>query len=177
LFASILFFKNRKYFFQFSLCFFLVNILGFIGYYLYPAAPPWYVAEQGFKFIATTPGNTAGLGRFDTFFGVSIFKSIYSKSSNVFAAMPSLHASYMMIVVFYGIKSRMKKVYNFLFALIMLGIWSSAVYSSHHYILDVAAGVFCAIAGICLLQYFVNRTKAGKRLLDGLVAATAKEKA
>ena len=44
-FAGILFFKNRKLFFQFSLTFFLVNIIGFTGYYLYPAAPPWYVSE------------------------------------------------------------------------------------------------------------------------------------
>jgi hypothetical protein len=45
-FAAILFFRNRRTFFQFALTFFIVNIIGFIGYYLYPAAPPWYVAQQ-----------------------------------------------------------------------------------------------------------------------------------
>src|SRR5215204_784436 len=94
LFAGIMFFKNRTYFFQFALTFFLVNLIGFAGYYMYPAAPPWYVAQKGFEFVAATPGNTAGLARFDALFGVRIFAGIYSKSSNVFAAMPSLHAAY-----------------------------------------------------------------------------------
>ncbi|MGN6163440.1 MAG: phosphatase PAP2 family protein [Flavisolibacter sp.] len=173
LFAGFLFFKNRKYFFQFALTFFLVNLIGFVGYYVYPAAPPWYVGQKGFEFIANTPGNTAGLGRFDALVGANIFAGIYSKSSNVFAAMPSLHAAYMLIVVYYSIKSGMKKIYNLLFTLIMLGIWFTAVYSSHHYVLDVLAGIVCAIIGISLFQYFVQRTKAGKKMLDNLVAATA----
>ena len=172
LFAGILFFKNRSYFFQFALTFFLVNLIGFVGYYVYPAAPPWYVAQKGFEFIANTPGNTAGLGRFDALVGANIFAGIYSKSSNVFAAMPSLHAAYMLVVVYYSIKSGMKKIYSFLFALIMLGIWFTAVYSGHHYILDVLAGIFCAIIGINLFQYFVRCTKSGKKLLKNLVAAT-----
>ena len=134
IFAGILFFRNKSLFFQFSLTFFLVNLIGFAGYYIYPAAPPWYVAQKGFHFIASTPGNTAGLGRFDAYFGTNIFAGIYSKSSNVFAAMPSLHASYMLIVLYYGIKGKMKW-FNLLFALIMLGIWFSAIYTGHHYIL------------------------------------------
>lgn len=173
-FASIMFFKNRTIFFQFALTFFLVNLIGFIGYYIYPAAPPWYVAQHGFTFIANTPGNTAGLGRFDAYFGTAIFSGLYSKSSNVFAAMPSLHAAYMLIVVYYGIKSGMKKLYNLLFAFIMLGIWFTAVYTGHHYVLDVMAGISCALIGIALFQYFYNRTTAGRNLVNGLVAATAK---
>ncbi len=173
LFAGIMFFKNRKYFFYFSLSFFLVNLIGFVGYYVYPAAPPWYVAQNGFDFIAATPGNTAGLARFDAFFGTGIFAGIYSKSSNVFAAMPSLHAAYMFVVVYYSIKSGMKKIYTVLFGFIMLGIWFSAVYSSHHYILDVLAGIACAIAGVVLFGYFA-RSAAGKRLVNGLIRATEK---
>ena len=171
LFAGILFFKNRKYFFYFSLTFFLVNLIGFVGYYVYPAAPPWYVALNGFEFISNTPGNTAGLGRFDAFFGTGIFEGIYSKSSNVFAAMPSLHAAYMMIVVYYSIQSKMKKLYTVLFAVIMVGIWFSAVYSSHHYVLDVLAGMVCAVLGIALFQYFA-RSAAGRRLVNGLMTTT-----
>lgn len=169
-FAGVLFFKNRKLFFQFSLTFFLVNIIGFIGYYAYPAAPPWYVAQYGFDFNSATPGNTAGLGRFDALVGAGIFKSIYAKSSNVFAAMPSLHAAYMMIVVYYGIKAKLK-AWNVLFAVITMGIWFAAVYSGHHYILDVLAGVICAIAGIALFQWWV-KTKRGADTVSRLVRVT-----
>jgi hypothetical protein len=154
-FATYLFFKNREGFLQFSLSFLLVNLLGFIIYYVYPAAPPWYVQQHGFAFIANTPGNTGGLGKFDLFFGTGIFRSLYSKSSNVFAAMPSLHAAYPLIVLYYGIKYRLKW-FNIVFATIMFGIWFAAVYSSHHYVLDVLAGIFCAVTGIALFQWAIR---------------------
>lgn len=169
-FAGVLFFKNRVAFFQFSLTFLLVNLIGFVGYYLYPAAPPWYVANYGFGFHPATPGNTAGLGRFDNFFGVAVFQSIYAKSSNVFAAMPSLHASYMLIVLYYGLRFRMK-AWNILFALILLGIWFTAVYSGHHYILDVMAGISCALLGIGILQWWI-RTKSGQNSIAFLMQIT-----
>lgn len=149
--AAFLFFKNRKWFLEFSLTFLFVNILGFIIYYVYPAAPPWYVQQYGFDFIAGTPGNTAGLHRFDAYFGVSIFKSLYEKSSNVFAAMPSLHSAYPLIVLYFGWRFRFKWI-NLFFATIMLGIWFSAVYTSHHYVLDVLAGIICATIGIVIFS-------------------------
>ncbi|MGZ3812766.1 MAG: phosphatase PAP2 family protein [Mucilaginibacter sp.] len=164
-FAGWLFFRNRRQFLLFSLTFVLVNFLGFVVYYLYPAAPPWYVQFNGFTFHPGTPGNTAGLAKFDTYFHVSIFKSIYAKGSNVFAAMPSLHSSYPLIVLYYGIKNRLGLV-NIFFATVMFGIWFSAVYLSHHYILDVLAGISCAIFGINLFNLL--NTKAGwfSRFID-----------
>ena len=139
---------------QFSLTFLLVNLIGFVGYYIYPAAPPWYVQHYGFVFNAHTPGNTAGMSRFDHYFNVHIFKALYAKSSNVFAAMPSLHSSYPLIVFYYGLKNNLGIV-NLLFATIMVGIWFAAVYSSHHYLLDVIAGIITAIAGIILFNKFI----------------------
>jgi inositol phosphorylceramide synthase catalytic subunit len=151
-FAGWLFYKDKTFFFRFSFTFLLVNLLGFVIYYAYPAAPPWYVHLYGFTFYPHTPGNTAGLARFDRLFHVSVFSSLYAKSSNVFAAMPSLHASYPLIVLFYGIKSR-AGWFNMLFALIMIGIWFAAVYSGHHYVLDVLAGICCGLTGIALFNY------------------------
>lgn len=156
LFAGYLFYKNREQFLQFSLTFFLVNMLGFVVYYVYPAAPPWYVQQYGFAFNPFTPGNTAGLQRFDNFFQVHVFQGLYAKSSNVFAAMPSLHASYMAIVVYYCLKNRMY-VAGAIASFIMLGIWFAAVYTSHHYVLDVLAGIVCAIAGIALFRSLIRR--------------------
>jgi hypothetical protein len=151
-FAGYLFYKNKKAFFQFALSFLVVNLVGFVVYYCYPAAPPWYVEHYGFVFNAHTPGNTAGLGRFDQYFHVSVFAGLYAKSSNVFAAMPSLHAAYPLTVLFYGLKYRLKWA-NVFFALVMVGIWFAAVYSSHHYVLDVVAGISCGLAGIFLFNY------------------------
>jgi hypothetical protein len=164
-FAAYLFFKNKSLFLQFSLTFVLVNFIGFVIYYTYPAAPPWYIQQHGNGFIAGTAGNTAGLVRFDDFFGVSIFKSLYAKGSNVFAAMPSLHSSYPLIVFYYGLKKRVGVVMNIVFATVMAGIWFAAVYTSHHYVLDVLAGIICAGIGIILFQSVLMKTNAFKKLL------------
>jgi hypothetical protein len=171
-FAGYLFFKDREAFFRFALSFLLVNLLGFVVYYIYPAAPPWYVQQYGFSFNPHTPGNTAGLGRFDKYFNVKVFSSLYAKSSNVFAAMPSLHASYPLIVLYYGIRTRMRWA-NLLFGTIMVGIWFAAVYSSHHYVLDVLAGICCGLLGISLFNYLYGRTRWFHRFVQGCIAKTA----
>jgi hypothetical protein len=155
-FAAYLFFKEKRNFLYFLLTFVWVNLLGFVVYYLYPAAPPWYVQQHGFEFIANTPGNTAGLVRFDSFFGIELFKSIYSKGSNVFAAMPSLHSAYPIIVVYYAAKGKFRKA-NIFFVIVMLGIWFAAVYTSHHYLSDVLAGITTAIIGISSFNWLKTR--------------------
>lgn len=152
IFGVFLFYRNRRQYYYFSLTFLLVNLVGFVGYYSCPAAPPWYIQLHGFDFNPVTPGNTAGLGRFDQFFHVSIFSGLYSKSSNVFAAMPSLHAAYPSVVLYYAIKNRFG-YWNLLFALVTAGIWFAAIYTSHHYVLDVLAGITCTVTGIILFHY------------------------
>ena len=156
-FAGVMFFINRKQFLYFSLTFVLVNLIGFVIYYVYPAAPPWYVQYHGFVFHAHTPGNTGGLIKFDRFFNTPVFQSIYSKSSNVFAAMPSLHSSYPVIVLYYGLKNKFGLI-NLFFVIVMLGIWFTAVYASHHYLLDVFSGIICAIFGIALFNWLLKHT-------------------
>ncbi|HVU53602.1 MAG TPA: phosphatase PAP2 family protein [Puia sp.] len=155
-FAGYLFYKDKNAFFRFALTFLLINLLGFIIYYAYPAAPPWYVEQYGFSFNPHTPGNTAGLGRFDSLLHVSVFSSLYAKSSNVFAAMPSLHASYPLVTLYFGIRTRQGWI-NLLFGTVMVGIWFAAVYSSHHYVLDVLAGITCGLAGIGLFNLLYDR--------------------
>lgn len=164
-FAAYLFFTDKKIFLHFALTFVLVNFIGFVIYYIYPAAPPWYIQQHGTDFIAHTPGNTAGLERFDQYFNTSVFKNLYAKSSNVFAAMPSLHSSYPLIVVYYGIRRKMGLVMNSLFLVVMTGIWFAAVYTSHHYLLDVIAGILCAIAGIVFFQKVLLKTSVFNKFL------------
>jgi hypothetical protein len=169
-FAGYLFYKDKEAFSRFSLSFLFVNLVGFVIYYVCPAAPPWYVENYGFVFNAHTPGNTAGLGRWDAYFHVHVFAGLYAKSSNVFAAMPSLHASYPLTVLYYGIRYRMRW-WNAFFALVMVGIWFAAVYASHHYVLDVLAGICCGIVGISLFSYLYDRVGWFGRMVNGWIRA------
>lgn len=155
---------RREQFLCFLLTFLLVNLLGFVGYYLYPAAPPWYIQQYGLEFIKNTPSNAAQLVKFDAFFNVPVFQTLYSKGSNVFAAMPSLHSSYPLIVIYYGLKNRLGWV-NVFFGVVVVGIWFAAVYTSHHYVLDVLAGIATAGIGIILFNQ-LKKTRIGKRFLN-----------
>lgn len=168
-FAAFLFFRNRKESLSFALTFFIVNLLGFVVYYTFPAAPPWYVHEHGFVFNPATPGNTGGLAKFDAYFHVSVFKSIYAKGSNVFAAMPSLHSAYPIIVMYYGLKNKLGFV-NIILASVMVGIWLTAIYTSHHYILDVLAGIITAIVGITLFNFLFTKVTPLKTWLNKYAA-------
>jgi hypothetical protein len=164
-FAAYLFFKNRREFLSFAMTFLVVNLLGFVIYYSFPAAPPWYIQAHGFVFHPATPGNTAGLIRFDNYFNVHIFQSIYQKGSNVFAAMPSLHSAYPIIVVYYAFKNRVG-FGKYLLVTVMIGIWLTAIYTSHHYILDVLVGILTAILGINLFNVLFSKVPALTQFLD-----------
>jgi inositol phosphorylceramide synthase catalytic subunit len=155
--AVYFYLTNKKQYLDFALTFFFVNLIGFCIYYIHPAAPPWYVQLYGFDMHLGVPGNTAGLSRFDTLVHLPVFASIYAENSNVFAAMPSLHCAYPVIVLYYGMKNKLGWV-NGLFGLFMTGIWFAAVYSGHHYVTDVIAGVICACVGILIYQRVFLKT-------------------
>lgn len=156
-FAFYFYFKGHKRLTRdFLFVFVFVNIIGFIFYYIYPAAPPWYVALHGFELIPGTMGNSAGFHRFDNLVGIPVFASLYEKNANIFAAIPSLHSAYPVVLLYYGSKLKRPGL-NVLFVIFMLGIWFSAVYSGHHYIIDVILGVLCAVLGIAIFEFIANK--------------------
>ena len=166
LFGLWLYFKKQyKVYLHFSMVFLLVNLLGFTFYYIHPAAPPWYAALHGFDFIAGTPGEVAGLGAWDEMTGLGIFNGLYSRNSNVFAALPSLHAAYMLVAFIYSLRARCSNWLRALFAIICVGIWFTAVYTSHHYIIDVLAGICCTLLGVGLFEVVLMKIPAFERFV------------
>jgi len=164
-FGVYLFFTNRRECLLFTLTFVLINLIGFVGYYMYPAAPPWYIQQYGFVLHPSTHEGIAGLARFDNYFHAHIFGGLYTKGSNVFAAMPSLHSAYPILVFYFAWKNRMR-VATVIFGIVTVGIWFAAVYTSHHYVLDVLAGILCSVAGITLFNFLLARWKWFGRFID-----------
>lgn len=158
LFGLYLWRTDKDSFLHFTYVFLLTNLIGFIGYYTYPAAPPWYVELYGNVLHAYIKGNVGRLARFDDFFNVQIFHNIYSINANVFAAIPSLHSAYPAILVLFGLKER-NKIFTLLAFIFALGIWVSAVYLNHHYVIDVILGICCAIAGYYLFYFLLINVK------------------
>lgn len=151
-FGLWLYVKDRSLYLRYSMVFLFVNLIGFAGYYIHPAAPPWYAIQYGFEAVLNTSGNVAGLGRFDLLTGLPIFDALYGRNSNVFAAVPSLHSAYMVVTLCYAMIKGCSVAVITLFTIIMAGIWGTAVYSSHHYIIDVILGIGCACVGIVVFE-------------------------
>lgn len=167
IFGLYLYYKRQeKAYLHFSLVFLLVNFIGFAGYYIHPAAPPWYVALHGFDFDLSVGGNTAGLGRFDEITGLGIFNGLYGRNANVFAAVPSLHSAYTFVAFLYSVRAKSSVWIRVALAVITLGIWFTAVYTSHHYIIDVSLGILCSLLGFLLFEYGLMRIPSFARFID-----------
>jgi membrane-associated phospholipid phosphatase len=142
--ATVLFFRARPKALELSLGFLMVNLIGWSIWFIYPAAPPWYVDQFGtgpaLLDVVSSPG---GLARVDSWLGLPLATTFYSKSANVFGAMPSLHVAYATIVALTAapLGGWLRRV-TLVFAVSMA---YSAIYLRHHYLLDVLAGASVAL--------------------------------
>lgn len=143
--AIYLFFRDEQRAARFAWAYFAVNALGMLGYLIYPAAPPWYVAKYGLgPARLDVAGDPAGASRFDALLGINYFKSFYARSSNVFGAMPSLHVAYPVLACCAVVGMGWRWVApTGAFALVVA---FSAIYLDHHYVWDVSIGTLIAIA-------------------------------
>jgi len=138
---------------RFTWAFVIANFIGFSCYYIYPAAPPWYVADHGFVVDMTVHASPAGAIRFDQLIGIPLMQGFYGKSADVFGAIPSLHIVYPFLAMMYGWRlRRFRPVAVGYFVLVCF----SAVYLNHHYLIDIFVGLAIALP-----------VMAGARLLFG----------
>jgi membrane-associated phospholipid phosphatase len=147
----------------------LVNLAGFTTYHLYPAAPPWYFHAHGCTVdLAARSSEGVNLARVDAFLGVHYFRDFYGRASDVFGAVPSLHASYPMLVVLFGwpVLKWPGRAFTIGFASAMC---VAAVYLDHHWIIDVVLGLGYAVA-ISAAAVLVVRAWSSRR--DFASAAT-----
>lgn len=157
---------ERSGYLHFALVFLLVNLTGFALYYVHPAAPPWYVGLHGFEAVPGTPGDVAGLGAFDEMTGTGIFNGLYARNANVFAAMPSLHSAYTFVAFIYSIRLKSSLTWKVILGIVTAGIWFTAVYTSHHYILDVLGGIGCTLFGFLIFEYVLMKIPGFRRFID-----------
>jgi membrane-associated phospholipid phosphatase len=136
-----------------------VNLAAFATYVLLPVAPPWYVAAHGFGPVDVhAAASPAALVRWDALVGIPYFASFYSRSSDVFGAMPSMHCAYPTLLLLYIAELRRPRLLAAM-ALFLILTCFSAIYLQHHYLLDVLAGMGFAIAGYRLERWLTSRAR------------------
>ena len=144
-FAAYLYRRAPEAFVRFGWMFLALNVMGFITYRIYPAAPPWYYHLRGCvvdPLQAPSPGPN--LARVDAFLGVPWFSSMYARSSNVFGAVPSLHVTYPLLVVLEG-RAVFGRTMRAVSVVYFLSMCVAAVYLDHHWVVDVVLGIAYAV--------------------------------
>jgi hypothetical protein len=138
---------------HFGWSFFAANLLGFVTYHLFPAAPPWYFHRYGctvdLQAVASAGPN---LTRVDQMLGISYFAGLYGRASDVFGAVPSLHVAYptLMLLVGWRVQGPLGRA---LLVLFLAWMCSSAVYLDHHWVVDLVAGAAYALVAFVVVGW------------------------
>jgi hypothetical protein len=108
----------------------LANVVGLIGFWVMPTAPPWMFPDKGF--VA----------------GVNHSSALLQSLGNSYAAMPSLHAADALIVGWFLVATSRTIWAKALWALWPVWVWFCVIATANHYVLDVLAGIGVAVAAL-----------------------------
>ncbi|MGP3977009.1 bifunctional glycosyltransferase 87/phosphatase PAP2 family protein [Streptomyces sp. 8N114] len=131
------------------------TLLGLVGFWLYPLAPPRLMPGLGYIDTAHGPQDLS-----DPDFGA------LTQLSNQYAAMPSLHVGWSLwctIVVFMITRNRWLRALGVLYPLLTTFV---VMATANHYLLDAAGGVAVVAAG-----FYVQRRLARLRGGNGTAPA------
>ncbi|MBM7083929.1 phosphatase PAP2 family protein [Micromonospora sp. SCSIO 07396] len=110
---------------------------GLVTYFAYPAAPPWWAAQNGLL-SEVARISTRGWKEFGMH-GAGNLLNAGQIASNPVAAMPSLHTAWALFVVLFFLRSTRRRWWPLLLAY-PLAMTFTLVYSGEHYVIDVLVG-------------------------------------
>lgn len=135
--AAALWLTSRPQWAAFMRRWFVLSLSGLITYFLYPAAPPWWAAVNGFLEPVERLSLRGG-AEFGMHGAFSVIR-LGQLASNPVAAIPSLHTAFALFVVLFFV-TRIRKRYSAILLLYPLAMTFTLVYSGEHYIIDVLIG-------------------------------------
>lgn len=122
--------RRHEAFSRFRNTILLANIVGLLGFWLMPTAPPWMFPDKGFVD------------------GVNHSSALLQTLGNSYAAMPSLHAADALIVGWFLVSTSRTIWAKALWAIWPLWVWFCVIATANHYVLDVLAGIAVAVAAL-----------------------------
>ena len=147
-FVVIMAWKFRPHLYGFVIrCYVALTAAGFITYLLFPAAPPWLAADEGF-----IPSLVRISDSVYSEMGLASSTTLWSQiSPNPVAAVPSLHAAYatlFAILIWAMFGSRWAVPALAYPAIIYVG----TVYAGEHYVIDEVLGFAYAVAVVIAVK-------------------------
>jgi hypothetical protein len=112
------------------------DFIGVIGYISYPTAPPRMLTEYGFV---------------DTLHQTSVNHDTVSALANPYAAMPSLHTAYALLIGTSGVLLARHAITKAIWALYPGLVVFSIVATANHFILDAAGGAVTLLLALTLV--------------------------
>lgn len=120
----------------------ILNFSAIAIYLLLPVAPPWWVTLNGME--QPTIENVAQVNMVAAMTG-SLIQGMIRNASQWFAAVPSLHGAYPVMLLLL-LRSEVSRLVLTCVALYAVAMWCATVVLNQHYIVDLMAGAVFAIA-------------------------------
>jgi hypothetical protein len=159
--AAVLWVRHRAAWVAFMRRYLTLYLLALVVYVVYPMAPPWMAAEDGF--VSADIDRIASRGWYDL--GEVGIHQTESALANQVAAMPSLHAGVALLVALCAM-GRFGSRWRWLLLLYPLSMGFVLVYDAEHYGVEIAAGFL--VAGLTMVGCAVWerwRARTGARAL------------
>lgn len=135
--AAVLWLRDRGRWAAFMRRWGFLCATGLVTYFLYPAAPPWWAAQNGLlEEVARI--STRGWKAFGMH-GAGNLLNAGQIASNPVAAMPSLHTAFALFVVLFFLRQTRRRWWPLLLSY-PLAMTFTLVYSGEHYVIDVLVG-------------------------------------
>ena len=158
-YAAVLYVRERARWGKWARRILMLSYAGLVTYIVYPAAPPWYAAQQGLL-----PGVTRIASRgFDALHlhTASALISQAQGQGNDFAALPSLHGAFTAMLTIF-VWPRLPNWGRVLMVFYTAAMACSLVYGGEHYVVDILAG-YAYVAAVLAVAWAWERMRANQR--------------
>jgi hypothetical protein len=156
--AFALWLKRRALFYRFAATLLVLSYAGALTFWLYPAAPPWAAAVKG---LIPPLANPAGVQASSSPLPTDSGPLYHLVSDNPYAAVPSLHEGYAMLVFLFIVMLAWNTRWRWWVTIPALSypiIQSIAVvYTANHYVVDLLIGGVYATAAVFGVRWLWRR--------------------
>jgi membrane-associated phospholipid phosphatase len=154
--AAVLWLRNRDIWVAYITRVIALSFAGLVTYVLFPEAPPWLAARDGF-IDPVSRLSARGWIWMHAGHVQHLLDAAQRDGSNPVAAMPSLHTAFAAMIALF-LAARMTSRWRHLLWLYPIAMGLVLIYTGEHYALDILAGIAYAI----VVHAVVTRWETGR---------------
>jgi membrane-associated phospholipid phosphatase len=136
-----------------------LNFAAILIYLLVPVAPPWWVSLYG---MAQPTSDLLAQMRMSSAMDGKLVTALIHNAAQWFAAVPSLHGAYPVLLFLLTLRERNKRMLAVLMAY-AIAMWAATVMLNQHYIIDLIAGGLLACTAWLVGEWQGHRARLAER--------------